>query len=212
MGRVISFRSQDDGGSEEPPRFCGAPKKDGSTCKQSAGAGTDHLGFGRCKYHGGNSPSHKNKAARDEVAHRFKAYGTPVDIDPGTALLQEVRRSAGIVQWLGEVIAEFTTDLDLSGGAREARDAVQTLGEQGRAAAVWVDLYFRERRNLAQVAKLAPDAGVAERQIQLQEEQGRLMATAIQAILGDLNLTVEQRTVAPGIVRKHLLALESRSA
>lgn len=209
MGRVIKFQIGGDDGNGEEPRLCGAPKKDKTTCKQPAGAGTDHLGFGRCKYHGGNSPSHKNKAARDEVAHRFKAYGTPIDIDPGTALLQEVRRSAGIVQWLGEVIAEFTTDLDLSGGAREARDAVQTLGEQGRAAAVWVDLYFRERRNLAQVAKLALDAGVAERQIQLQEEQGRLMATAIQAILGDLNLTVEQRTIAPGIVRKHLLALDA---
>jgi hypothetical protein len=204
MGRVIDLTRP--GGA-----LCGAPKKDATKCKQPAGAGTDHLGFGRCKYHGGNSPSHRNAAARETVAFRHKAFGTPIDVDPGTALLMEVRRSAGIVQWLGEVIAEFTTELDLAGGAREARDAVQTLGEQGRAAAVWVDLYFRERKNLASVAKMALDAGVAERQVQLQEEQGRLLANVIQAILNDLNLTVEQRTIVPGVVRKHMLAIEAAS-
>lgn len=202
MGRVIDL-------NKPQGAKCGRKKANGEPCKQPAGAGTDHVGFGHCKYHGGNSPALRKSAQKEAAAFRMHAFGTPIDIDPGTALLQEVRRSAGIVQWLGEVIAEFTTGLDLEGGAREARDVVQTLGEQGRAAAVWVDLYFRERKNLAQTAKLALDAGVAERQVQLQEEQGRLLAMVIQGILGDLNLTVEQRTNAPGIVRKHLLAIEA---
>lgn len=202
MGRVIDL-------NKPQGAKCGTRKSDGTPCKMPAGAGTDHLGFGKCKYHGGNSAALKQHAAREAAAFRMQAFGTPIDIDPGTALLQEVRRSAGIVQWLGEVIAQFTTGLDLEGGAREARDVVQALGGQGRAAAVWVDLYFRERKNLAQTAKLALDAGVAERQVQLQEEQGRLLAMVIQGVLGDLNLTVDQRTAAPGIVRRHLLAIEA---
>lgn len=193
---------------------CGAKKSDGSgdTCAQPAGFGTQHLGWGLCKYHGGNSPAGITSAARKEVGARLGAYGAPVDVDPAAALLGEVRRSAGIVAWLGAVIARFTSGIDLDDGTIKARDVVQTLGENGREAAVWVELFFRERRQLAQVAKMALDAGVAERQVQLQEEQGKLLATVIQGILTDLGLTTEQATAAPSIVRRHLMAIESASS
>lgn len=195
-------------------RFCGSKKTDGSgdTCRQPAGAGTNHVGWGKCRFHGGNSPALQKDAAKQETAARMVAFGTPIEIDPGTALLTEVKRSAGVVQWLSEVISAFTSDINLSGGTREARDVVQSLGEQGREAAVWVDLFFKERRQLAQVAKMALDAGVAERQVQLQEEQGRMLVAVIQGVLGDLSLSVEQRAAVPGIVRKHLLAIEAKSA
>lgn len=38
-------------------KICGAKtKKDGSPCKKPAGWGTDHVGIGKCKLHGGASP------------------------------------------------------------------------------------------------------------------------------------------------------------
>ena len=41
---------------KEPGELCNARKSDGSGyCKQPAGFGTDHVGSGRCKYHGGAS-------------------------------------------------------------------------------------------------------------------------------------------------------------
>lgn len=45
---------------------CGAHKRDGSfqDCGQPAGWGTDHPGVGRCKYHGGCTPSHSAHARR----------------------------------------------------------------------------------------------------------------------------------------------------
>lgn len=36
--------------------LCGARNRHGGTCKAEAGKGTDHLGEGRCKNHGGCSP------------------------------------------------------------------------------------------------------------------------------------------------------------
>lgn len=44
--------------------FCGAKKRDGSTCRQTAGHGTDHVGTGRCKFHGGASTGPKDREAR----------------------------------------------------------------------------------------------------------------------------------------------------
>lgn len=45
--------------------ICGAKTRAGTPCKQVAGWGTDHVGAGRCKLHGGKSygPPKKNKNA-----------------------------------------------------------------------------------------------------------------------------------------------------
>jgi hypothetical protein len=56
-------------------------------------------------------------------------------------------------------------------------------------------------------SKMALDAGVAERQVRVAEAQGELLASVIKAILGDLGLSKDQQAVAPGIVRRHLIAL-----
>lgn len=50
--------------NDEPADICGAHNKRGSICKLKAGFGTDHVGFGRCKFHGGCSKGVKgNKNA-----------------------------------------------------------------------------------------------------------------------------------------------------
>ena len=52
---------------KDPDEYCNARKTDGSGyCQQPAGMGTDHLGYGRCKFHGGDSPS-GDKAVLDEL-------------------------------------------------------------------------------------------------------------------------------------------------
>ena len=44
--------------AKEPDEKCNAVKTDGSGhCQQPAGFGTDHVGHGRCKYHGGSTPN-----------------------------------------------------------------------------------------------------------------------------------------------------------
>lgn len=51
---------------------CGAKTRSGTPCNQPAGWGTDHLGEGRCKLHGGSSPGRPIKHGRYSVKHREK--------------------------------------------------------------------------------------------------------------------------------------------
>src|SRR5260221_8866784 len=68
-------------------------------CHNPAGWKTTHPGFGRCKFHGGSAPSGIKAAERSMVAETLGTYGGPIDIDPAQALLTQVRRTAGHVQW-----------------------------------------------------------------------------------------------------------------
>lgn len=191
-------------------KTCDSPKKNGERCRHQAGYGTDHLGYGRCKFHGGNSPTHKAKAAREMVQDRMVAFGTPIDVEPGEALLGEVRRSAGIVRWLEQVIAEFS-QVPIETLREDARSILQTMGDQGREIGVWVKLYQDERKMLREAANLALRSNIAERQVQLAEEQGRLLAHVIQAVLGDpeLGLSAQQRQASRAVAQRHLLAISS---
>jgi hypothetical protein len=59
---------------------CDARTRKGTFCSHPAGYGTDHLGRGRCRYHGGSTPSQRNHVAQaDGVSvcdHDGKATGT----------------------------------------------------------------------------------------------------------------------------------------
>lgn len=71
---------------------CGANTKNtGEPCQNAAGKGTDHLGFGRCRYHGGLTPIRsgryskiKREALRDLIAE-YEADPDPLNILPELA-------------------------------------------------------------------------------------------------------------------------------
>lgn len=71
----------------------------------------------------------------------------------------------------------------------------------------WLYLYREERGHLARVAKMCIDAGVANRLVSLAENQGRILASAIRAVLTALNLTPEQAELVPTIVPPILRAV-----
>src|SRR4051812_48589995 len=83
-------------------QLCGARKKNGTLCRAFAGQGTDHPGYGKCKYHFGSSPSHRKHAAVAKAKQRIieSGIGTPIDISPGMALLMAVRLSAGHLSFI----------------------------------------------------------------------------------------------------------------
>jgi hypothetical protein len=62
-----------------------------------------------------------------------------------------------------------------------------------------------ERRG--RLAKLCIDAGVAQRQVQLAEQEGQLLAQVIRGVLTDLG--VVDRPEVPTIVRRHLTLVSS---
>lgn len=164
-------------------------------CTLPAGQGTEHLGYGACQYHGGNSPSLKKNA----VKALLRDMAAELDMDPHDALLFTVRLAAGTVAWLRvriEEIGELTDDMSTSERAAHM-DMVRMLS----------DMYGEERDRLTKTAKLAIDAGIDERRISLEEEQGELIAKAVTGILADLGLTPQQKRDAPAIARKHLALL-----
>ena len=57
------------------------------------------------------------------------------------------------------------------------------------------------------VAKEAINCGIEERRVRLAEQQGAMLAGAIKAILGDLDLSPEQAAKVSVVVPRHLRAV-----
>lgn len=71
----------------------------------------------------------------------------------------------------------------------------------------WLYLYREERGHLARTAKMCIDAGVASRLVALAEDQGRVLASAIRAVLNALSLTPQQHALIPVVVPPVLRAV-----
>lgn len=187
-------------------------------CHRPKGWGTTHLGTGGCKLHGGNAPS-SVKAAQAEIARNaVQTLGIPVDIGPADALLQEVQRTAGHVAWLGKVIAGLESDELVWGMAEEIIEpditnkdgdviTTQVTGKMRADFSIWYKMYHQERRHLAQACKMALDAGVNERLVNMYEQVGDTFVTMLEGVLDRLNLTPEQRRSVPAAVVTELTAI-----
>lgn len=197
--------------NENGERICGArkrSKKGGTLCQMPAGARTDHVGWGTCSYHGGNTPTLRTSAAKyvgGEVIDKMTmayGYGSPIDINPVEALLQEVRRTGGHVAWLADRI-QLWEMVDADGKLTKPIDDVQKQ---------WLQLYYEERDRLVKQAKTALDAGVNERKIRLAERQGEIMIQALNAAFDALGLTREQRKLLPSVMPAVLRAASEPQA
>lgn len=78
-------------------------------------------------------------------------------------------------------------------------------------AHTWLTLYRAERDHLAKVSKMCIDAGVAQRLVSIAEDQGRILASAIRAVLAALALTPEQEALIPRVVPPVLRAVATDS-
>src|SRR5690242_9934415 len=99
-GQDVSTPEPDD--SRYGLELCGAKRTGRSSsgpgrCRHLAGWGTDHPGYGCCRLHGGATRTHRQSAIKKEAIERLGAYGTPIEIEPTTALLLEVHRTSGHV-------------------------------------------------------------------------------------------------------------------
>ncbi len=207
--------------------LCRAPRSGKSSsgpgiCCNPAGMGTDHLGFGPCWRHYGNQMGHNMKSTKEMImANMRRYYGGRRNIDPHTALLEEVQFTAGHVRWLRDTIRWLGGDADAdtndpsNNHFDEAKlESLNQITNVGLKPSVYLELYQAERRHLITAAKAAISAGVAERTVRLAEDQGRLIAQVVNAIFTDprLELSPTQYSLAPGIAREHLLAQAGRQS
>jgi len=138
-------------------------------CHRPSGWGTDHAGIGKCKLHGGATRNHIASARQEKARRAVATYGLPHEVDPATALLEEVHRTAGHIAWLREKVA--------------ALDETDLVGAE---PSPWLHMYQDERRHLARVARSAIDAGCNERLVRLAEQQGLMLAQVIRRIAAEL--------------------------
>ena len=176
---------------------CGAKTRAGTPCKARRGWGTGHPGYGRCKLHGGLSPSGRKAAGVQQARAAVAAYGLPREVDPHTALLEELHRTAGHVAWLGGRVAALD-DGDMAGPVGGGQGGWPSIEPH-----IWIRLYQEERRHLAHVAKTCVVVGIEERRVHLAEAQGELIAGVLRGVLADLG--VGDDPAVPAVVRRHLM-------
>lgn len=155
--------------------LCGARKKNGTTCRAFAGQGTDHLGVGVCKYHGGATQAHAKRAVALEAKRRMVTLGQPLDrIAPSEALDGLLRASAGHVYWL--------------------RDEITGLDDLGtNEAAVLLKMYDAERDRLTRISEVALKSGLTEEHVRLTQAKAHHMVTIVMEAIQGVELSEDQR-------------------
>jgi hypothetical protein len=90
---------------------CGAKKANSDEiCANAKGFGTEHPGYGRCKFHGGSHTNGNIAALKEKLKRERPIYGGPLNIGPHEAILMEVQHTAGHVAWLRNMIQQLGSD------------------------------------------------------------------------------------------------------
>lgn len=172
---------------------CGAKSRQtGNPCKRAAGWGTPHLGYGTCRIHGGMTGAQIKHAARLQAAELPIVMGLPEETDPNTAVMRALWSINGAVSYCDHRVALASTVDEV--GRDTPSDAMR----------YWLQVRTHAVNELSRVAKMASDMGVSQRQIELAERMGGLLADLIGGVLGELNLSAQQQEIAPAVVRRHL--------
>lgn len=139
--------------------------------------------------------------------------GLPVEIDPLRGLLLEVWRTAGHIAWLESEVRRLNPEALVWGMTKEKRlvgdpDGPGAVIEREFMAQpnVWYKLYVEERKHFVEVCRVAIQCGLAERQVQIAEEQGRLIGEVLLATLADLGIDRNEMDVRLALRRRLLLA------
>ncbi len=193
-------------------KVCGAKTRAGGKCQRGAGAGTDHVGHGKCKLHGGATRTGKVAAAKAEAVETAALLlGAAPDIAPHDAILLCLRSAWGEWHfWETQIATLKHADVIERQSAQSmgGKDADVEWLEGRQEAHLYIQLRNASRDKVARYAQMAAQMGVAERQIQLAEQFGDTIARLIDGIITDLKLTPGQKKSYPQIAARHLQLLD----
>jgi hypothetical protein len=151
-----------------------------------------------------------------------QVMGMPLSIEPQDAILECIRIAAGEVAYAserisvldeGEAVGPVTThslrrtigaavDEDVESDNPISDGVVADTRAGPPALHIWIQVRRQAMDRLVQYSFAALKAGIEERRVRVAEQQGMLLAQAIQGILRELG--VQDRPEVAGIVRKHL--------
>lgn len=178
----------------------------GQHCERDAGAGTPHLGVGRCSMHGGNTDEGRREGAWI-MAH---AFARALDVTPWEGLLTAVKIAAGKVAFCEHKIGTATEDRQLEPPVKGCiSEAGRTQDEDGTNLWLWVKQAELWHDKLAKVSALAIQQGVAEMMVRQLETEARIMLQATHRTLEELGFSDEEKQRAVVIMSRNLLALEA---
>lgn len=137
--------------------------------------------------------------------------GDIIEIEPHNALLWAVMIGAGDVSYWQQAVAEAGRELEIAlmddsedADKREAsaRAALMKCFGQMRAA----------NKEMRSAGKMAIDAGLAERQVQMAERMAGILSSFAEMVLGELDLSPRDMKRLPDIIQGAILQLEAPDA
>lgn len=189
----MAGRARKNGKKPEGWKPCGAPRgRNGEPCLRDAGWGTDHLGSGRCKNHGGALPNGDEVAARERVAGLIPN----IKVNPDKAIGVCLNQAAGYMSIYGQEVAQL--------------DQKEIVDEDGNVN-VWIRLHQREMDRVAKYSVAASQMGINERSVKLAEAQTVMMGELVARVINQLGLTEAQRKKVGPAIRENLALIEGEA-
>ena len=200
---------------KRPDGKCAARTRSGGKCTMPAGWGTEHVGTGVCRRHGGaNFPQQQQRhdalVARREVADVVARWDIPADVSTTEFFDAELRRSAAALAFLDGKVAE-QTDTQLVFGVTKVEQGGSDGGKKTTLEAkpsIWWRLWQEERKHGLEVAKAAATIDLESAKIRVDmataEALNRIVTEAVRAAGGDVE-------VANQVIDAKLAELDERA-
>lgn len=158
---------------------CRGTNRRGAPCGNPAGKGTDHLGTGNCKHHGGSTPNGRASALNEQARVTLARLDLPPVEDP---LSELARVCAQVLGWKDMLAAKVNALSSL-------RYENEAGGEQLRAeVALWERALDRCERFLTAMARLDID----ERLAKISEQRAEIIISVFTAALERAGIEGEQ--------------------
>ncbi len=194
--------------------FCDSPKRQGEPgelCRRPAGWGTGHAGYGRCKLHGGGSPSHRASASVASARDTAQLFAVPREVHPIDGLIEEYWRSAGLVDSYeamcagllpAEVVEGVISVEEAEPGATDGGESLTPADKKvkrGASLNMWVRLFNEERDRFAKLGEALLRLDLDSRKVEL--AQSHVAAMVMVLLSPDLALSDDQRRAAARLLR-----------
>jgi hypothetical protein len=194
--------------AEVSMEYCGAQRRGREgTCEAPAGRGTPHVGTGRCSWHGGASPQHRQAAANQVAELRARAELAQLGInvepitDPLAALAELAAEQGQWRQWCRERVKALDPDDIRYSGA-----LMQT--EQIRAE---VQLYSSATDQSARLLIALSKAYSEDQLARITQQKAAMMSAALADALAEAGITGEQAAEVRRVYARRLRVLPESS-
>jgi len=172
---------------------CAAKTRSGGSCARAAGWGSPTPGVGRCRLHGGATPSHRTAASKELARRAIIKFGLDANagveqLDPREVLAEELWRAKLTVDALDYFVSQLEHN---EGGIYGRTYHVSGLPTGEAKPHVLVQMWQAERKHLKEVADVCVKAGVETKRVEIEQQHAQLMADVFRQVFGDPELGLD---------------------